>query len=224
MEREKFIRVINAQEKNNQKRLKQNFIELLDEEFVLEEFFLRYLEHLEKGENDHAQYRVLLEMFKHNGPPTKKLKEFDISKQMQGQNMYLHKHTYIEIDYVYEGYCEYHIANENEVFRLEEKQLCIVNQDVVHGIDIPEENSIIIKCMIPFRYIRLEDFEEFSKEHPVVQLLEHSLKDIRTYASFVVYQVKEPNYVEELFYNLFVEFLEKKLDGGMELRICCPVC
>lgn len=102
--------------------------------------------------------------------------------------------------------------------------MCIVNQDVVHGIDIPEENSIIIKCMIPFRYIRLEDFEEFSKEHPVVQLLEHSLKDIRTYASFVVYQVKEPNYVEELFYNLFVEFLEKKLDGGMELRICCPVC
>lgn len=44
LEREKFIRVINAQEKNNQKRLKQNFIELLDEEFVLEEFFLRYLE------------------------------------------------------------------------------------------------------------------------------------------------------------------------------------
>lgn len=210
MRQEEFVRVINRQEEINQKRVRQQFIEMLDEEFVLEKRFIKHLEHIEKSKQPEAQALIFQEWMQSKKPVTKKLKEFDISKQMKGQSMFLHQHTYIEIDYVYQGYCDYHIANEEQVFRLEAKQLCIVNQNIVHGIDVLKEETTVIKCMVPFSFLDVNDFSDFGKQHPLVHFLRHSLQETMASPGYMIYNVEASEWIEELLYGMFVESYEKK--------------
>ncbi len=44
---------------------------------------------------------------------------------------------------MYRGSCTYYIENESTPLQLQEKELCIVNQNVIHAIEIQEEDTIV---------------------------------------------------------------------------------
>ncbi len=164
MREEDLLRVVNQKDRINEKLVRENLRQVLEDEFVLGNVFTQYLKYIERHiqSETEGQNMVLNELIKNRGALTKKLKDFDISKH--SSEMYLHKHTYIEIDYVYKGSCTYYISNENQVFRLKEKELCIVDQNVVHGIEMNSEDDIIMKCLIPFEYIDLNQYNEIDQE------------------------------------------------------------
>ena len=209
MREEKLLRVINQQDEINENLIKNNFRQMLENEFVLGNVFTRYLDYMERRAQSvtEEQNTDLNELIKKSTPPVKKLRDFDISKH--SSPMYLHKHTYIEADYVYKGSCTYYINNDEQVFQLKEKEICIVNQNIAHGIEKNCEEDIIIKCMIPFEYINLEHYNEIGKEASLKKFFDHALKEDLTKASYLVYSVHESEYVEELIYHMFCEFIEK---------------
>ena len=209
MREEDLLRVVNQQDEINEKLIKENFRQTLENEFVLGNVSIRFLDYIERRNRGELvpQYMDLEELIRKSGAPTKKLKDFDISKH--SSEMYLHKHTYIEMDYAYKGSCTYYIDNEKQVFQLKEKELCIVNQNVVHGIEKNCEDDIIIKCMIPFEYIVLDQFDEIGKEVLLKKFIQHALNENLTKASYMVFGIKDSEFVGELIYRMFCEYLEK---------------
>lgn len=133
MKQEDLLKVIEQQDEKNTKFIQENFRQAIEAEFILSNVMLRYLDFLDKSNPSKPYIFDINELMNKGGYPTKKLMDFDISKHMKDQSMYLHKHTYIEVDYVYKGCCTYYIDNEKSPFQLMEKELCIINQNVVHG-------------------------------------------------------------------------------------------
>ncbi len=211
MKQEDLLKVIDQQDQKNIRLLKENMKQLIESEFIPGSVFLRYLDFIEKSSNPESYIGDINELMKRGGPPAKKLTDFDISKHIKDQGMYLHKHTYIEADYVYKGCCTYYIDNELSPFQLKEKELCIINQNVVHGIEIQGEENIVIKCMIPFEYIELEQFSEVSQEVEMKKFLRHATDENITKPYYIIFQLLETEYVEELIYHIFCEFLEKNI-------------
>ncbi len=209
MKQEDLIRAIEQQDEKNMKFAKQNFRQMIENEFILGNILLSYLDFIEKNNNPELYYEDFNELMKKGGPPIKKLKDFDISKQMATQGMYLHKHTYIEADYVYRGCCTYYIESEGNPFQLKEKELCILNQNVVHGIEIQEADAIVIKCMIPFEYIELDQFPSVGQELPIKSFLQHAVKENVTRPSYLIFRIEDNEYLEELIYHMFCEFFDK---------------
>lgn len=209
MKQEDLIRVIEQQDEKNMRFAKENFRQMIENEFILGNILLSYLDFMEKNNNPELYYEDFNELMKKGGPPTKKLKDFDISKQMTTQGMYLHKHTYIEVDYVYRGCCTYYTGSETNSFLLKEKELCIVNQNVVHAIELQEADAVVIKCMIPFEYIALEQFPPAGWEVPVRSFLQHAVNDNVTKPSYLVFRIENTEYIEELIYHMFCEFFDK---------------
>lgn len=208
MREEELLRVINQQDEINEKLIRENFKQMIENEFVMGNVFTRHLDYMERRATTVTEELNvdLNELIRKSGPLVKKLKDFDISKH--SGEMYLHKHTYIEVDYIYKGSCTYYIENENRVFQLKEKELCIVNQNIAHGIEKNCEEDIIIKCMIPFEYINLEQYNEVG-EASLKKFFEHALREDLTKASYLLYDIQESEYIDELIYHMFCEYLEK---------------
>ena len=206
MKQEEFLKVIEKVNHKKSKLLNENMRQLIEDEFILGNVVLRYLNFIRKNGNE---IDGIDELINKNGPPTKKLKDFDICKHMAEQEMYLHNHTYIEIDYVYQGSCTCYMDSKQNSFELREKELCILNQNVVHGIELQDKDSIIIKCMIPFEYIDLEQFYEMRQDIIMHKFLQHALKSDSTKASYIIYRISNTDAVEEMMCHMFCEFDKK---------------
>ena len=210
MREEELFRVVNRQDEINKKRVREDFRQLIEDEFIINNVFLRYFDYLDKCTQKEQQHQRLSDIVKKSEAPVKKVKDFDISKHMEGSFMYLHKHTYLELDYVYRGSCRYTIENDNKVFCLKEKELCIINQNIIHGIETNDRDDIIFKCMIPFEYIMMEQYDEMNQELLLKRFFSHVLEENVTKATYLVYRITDTDFVEELIYRMFCEFLEKE--------------
>ena len=209
MREQKLLRIVDQQNEINIIHIRGNFRKVMEEEFIMNQVFLRYLDYLEKCSEEEWKTLQLNDVINKCIAPVKKVKDFDISKHIYGST-YMHRHTYLELDYVYQGSCSYSIGNEDRTFELKEKELCIINQNVLHAIDTKSSEDIIFKCMIPFEYLVPEQFSEISSKAYLKKFFEHALQDNYTKASYLVYRIRDTEYVEELMYRLFREYLGKE--------------
>lgn len=209
MKQEELLKVIEQQDEKNTRMVGEKLRQVIEAEFILNNVMLRYLDFIEKSSNPEKYAEDIDELLKKGGIPTKKCLDFDIGKHMKDQNMYLHKHSYIELDYVYKGCCTYYIDDEENSFQLMEKELCIINQNVVHGIETQGTDQIIIKCMIPFNYIETERFAEVSQSQEMKKFLRYALDDTMTRPFYMIYRIADTEYLEEMIYHMFCEFLKK---------------
>ncbi|MFA9463936.1 MAG: AraC family transcriptional regulator [Velocimicrobium sp.] len=209
MREEDLFRVVNQQDEKNEKLVRENLRQVLEDEFILSNVFTRYLDYIEKSPDSKEQDLDIMKIFGKSEALTKKIKDFDISKHKGG--MYLHKHTYIELDYVYKGSCTYYINNEKQLFQLKEKELCIVNQNVIHGIKIDHEDDVIFKCMIPFEYIELDSYHEIDQDVLLMKFFRYAMNENLARASYLVFYINDSGYIEELMYHMFCEYLKKNM-------------
>lgn len=58
----------------------------------------------------------------------------------------MHEHTFFEVIYVYDGFCEQTISN-NKV-KLSTGDVCIIPPGIMHDISVFDDNSVILNCLI----------------------------------------------------------------------------
>ena len=203
-----FFLLMDQQDMVIHKRMKENMRQVFEEEFVMSNICQKYMEYMMKNNTGETTY-ALDEHLKKNEIPVKKISDFDISRHDNSYTMYLHRHTYIELDYVYRGSCNYYIDNEDKVICLKEKELCIINQNVVHGIETFNKEDVIIKCMIPFGYIETEQGDLEEQETQINKFLSNSLNEIITKASYLIYHIRDYAGIDEILYQLFYEYVNK---------------
>ncbi len=210
---EELLDLIHWQEEENRGKLRTNALEVLEEEFVMNSIFHKFLDYIKRYHTERDKIDIK-EFAKKCDAPVKKIKDFNISRQDSTTIMYLHKHTYIEIDYVYKGSCNYHINSEENVLHLREKELCILNQNVIHGIQTLSDEDIVLKCMIPFDYIEVDQFKEINQDVLMKKFLLHALNENMTKASFIIFDMKGNEIIDTLICNMFYEYVKNDIGWG----------
>lgn len=69
---------------------------------------------------------------------------------------YFHRHDFIELVYVYKGLCYQYLESEEELLILKEGDLFILNQNVLHALYQPHQDDVIIKIIVPSKYLGFE--------------------------------------------------------------------
>lgn len=63
--------------------------------------------------------------------------------------LYFHRHNFVELLYMYKGCCQQFIENLNHMVTLEEGDVFLLNQNVVHGLLQKDKEAVLIKLIIP---------------------------------------------------------------------------
>ncbi len=207
MNETELLELIAKQDQRNEDKVRIDLIQVLEEEFVMTRVMRGYLDYLTKC-NQLDKFNVDA-FFSKKDIPIKKISAFDISRHDPDSAMYLHKHNYLELDYVYRGSCSYYINNDNTVLQLKEKEICIVNQNVVHGIKVDNREDILVKCMIPFDYIHPDCFIDFDSQNVIKSFFMHALNENFTNVSYLLIKPEEQEWIDHMMYCLFYEFVNR---------------
>lgn len=210
MNNQSLLHLLELQQNKINKRYKDSFYQTIKDEYVIEPIYskrIEYLDNLYRGKKNEEIFNNIID----NPITTRKTIDFDISRHDVHERMYYHNHTFIEIDYVYKGTCQYFLGHDGYYTYLNEKQCCILNQNMIHAINLQDPESIIIKCMIPIHYLNINDFQDSFNEDPLYQFLKHSVINSSSNASFLIYDLAESSHFEICLHNLLHEYVYQNL-------------
>lgn len=211
VDEKEFYDLMNQQDIINNEKINKNLMQMFEDEFVLTNVMRGYLNYLIKSNLlETLQSEDINKQISHNDAPVKKIIGFDISRHNNKSQMYFHKHTYLELDYAYRGNCSYYINNDNTVYQLKEKELCIVNQNVIHGIQTEKDEDILIKCMIPFESINLDHYNDTQNSNILKGFLSHALNKNLTNASYLVITLEDSPRIDQIIYSFLFEYVKRK--------------
>lgn len=74
---------------------------------------------------------------------------FSAKAHVPGTPLYFHRHDFVELLYMYRGQCRQYIENLSGRVTLKEGDAFLLNQSVTHGLLQEDENSVLIKVIIP---------------------------------------------------------------------------
>lgn len=77
--------------------------------------------------------------------------------------LYFHRHNFVELLYMYKGCCKQFIENLNHMVTLEEGDVFLLNQNVVHGLLQKDKEAVLIKLIIPVNLISYEFVQSLDK-------------------------------------------------------------
>lgn len=84
---------------------------------------------------------------------------------------YFHQHDFIEMIYVYKGTCYQYIETKDQVILLKEGDIFLLNQNVLHALYQLRQEDIIIKVIIPLKYIGLDLLQKQSSSTSLFDFL-----------------------------------------------------
>lgn len=118
MKADEILRLLDRQDEKILDRTKTELPVLIEKEFIMTNVLKRYMEYLKKTQP--SDYSLVTDSLTQNlsrrDVLIKKTDGFQISRHLPELPIYLHRHTYFEMDYVYKGSCTYSIENENRTF------------------------------------------------------------------------------------------------------------
>ena len=96
-----------------------------------------------------------------------------------------HKHSFIEMNYVYSGTCTQYI-NGKEVI-LKEGDLCLLDTNVTHGIESASENDIIINIMIRTSYFDSALLQRLSGNDLLTDFFVHAIYQQKKDSRYIIF-------------------------------------
>ena len=141
--KEDFERVLEQSRELETIRLHQNPADMVREEFCL----TMEIEHsLQEGT---FSFPEAAQTEKNRRILIRTQNYFSAKVHLQEEGLYFHCHDFVELLYVYRGHCRQYLENMECAMDLQEGDLFLLNQNVIHGILQEDENAILIKIIIP---------------------------------------------------------------------------
>ena len=140
-----FEEVLTYSLKSERARQHRSMYETMQDEFVLDKQMQKELEMGEFIFPDRNE-RILI----------RSESEFSAKMHIPDSALYFHKHDFVEILYMYKGSCLQFIENLNTVVYLNEGDLFLLNQNVIHGLLQQDQEAVMIKIIVPVRWIQNE--------------------------------------------------------------------
>jgi AraC family transcriptional regulator, melibiose operon regulatory protein len=115
-----------------------------------------------------------------------------------------HKHSFIEMNYVYSGTCKQFI-NGKEVI-LNEGDLCLLDTNVIHSIDSASENDIVINIMIRTSYFDSALIQRLSGNDLLTDFFVHAIYQQKKNSRYILFSRGENNRLRDLIMQALSEY------------------
>lgn len=129
---------------------------------------------------------------------------FAVIKQDRFEDVPLHIHDWLELNYIYSGSCTMTI--NNTTFKLKAGQMVLIGQNAPHSIKRCSENDIIINFLLTREYLNGTFFERLSQDnfltHFFIEALNTTMQDSR----YIVFSPEKQNRLADLANQFLCEF------------------
>ncbi|MCM8710705.1 AraC family transcriptional regulator [Clostridium sp. SYSU_GA19001] len=120
-----------------------------------------------------------------------------------------HSHNYIEIIFVYSGKCN-QIINGNKVI-LQEGDICFLDTNVKHSIEIADENDIIINCILDTSYFDTAFLCRLSENDILSSFFIRSIYQSKEFNEYIIFPYDKSSNVKQIMTNILCEYYDKNL-------------
>lgn len=128
------------------------------------------------------------------------------SKQTRFSRVPLHRHSYIEMNYVYAGACKA-IINGSEL-QLDAGDVCIMDAGVVHTIAPTQEEDILLNCLMKQPYFNHRFLEQLTNSGTVAKFIAGAMDESSHHNQYMLFHTEGNPLVQELFEDVFCEYLD----------------
>lgn len=131
------------------------------------------------------------------------------SKQTRFSMVPLHRHSYIEMNYIYTGRCAA-LINGGEL-QLSAGDVCIMDAEVIHTIAPAHEEDIVLNCIMKQSYFNQRFTERLSNSGTVAKFIADTLSESSGHDQYLVFHTSANPLIRELFEDVFCEYLDPGL-------------
>ncbi|MDU6038658.1 MAG: AraC family transcriptional regulator [Clostridium butyricum] len=135
--------------------------------------------------------------------------KFTISKHTRFAEVPMHVHTAIELNYVYSGKCEQTINNKH--ITLKEGQICVIDTDTPHSIELTSENDIIINISMQKSYFSTAFLTRLSQGGIISDFLVNAISDRQSHDNYIIFNSDKNKKIPFLFRELLCEYYDPSI-------------
>lgn len=118
----------------------------------------------------------------------------------------MHNHAYIEVAYVYSGSCIHFV--EDQSFRMNRGDLCILAPNAMHAISANSDDAVIINIMISKKMFDMSFLDILKSGKVVRNFLEHILYN-KMVSPYLIFPTKDDPWMQETVLRVYNERKEK---------------
>jgi AraC family transcriptional regulator, melibiose operon regulatory protein len=120
-----------------------------------------------------------------------------------------HKHSFIEMNYIYSGTCKQYINGEEVV--LKQGDLCLLDTNVRHAIDSASENDILINIMIRTNYFDSALLQRLAGNNLLTDFFVNAIYQQKKESRFILFSNNQNNKLKDLIMHAWQEFHNPQL-------------
>lgn len=114
---------------------------------------------------------------------------------------YMHKHDYVEIDYIVEGSCTLYF--EEDVRTLSEGELCLISPTSYHDIEIKDESTV---CTLMLRRSTFQSsfFSLLDRDDVLSSFFRNTLTDMHT-PNYLIFRARDQRFIRVMLQSILQE-------------------
>lgn len=143
-------------------------------------------------------------------------KMIELRKHTRFIDFPLHRHDYIEINYVYHGQLKQRVGNEN--ICLKQGELIFLNQHITHEIEASEEEDIIINFIIQPKFFEFI-LSYLSTDNIISNFLINSLYDHTQSGQYLYFAISEVKEIQEIIGKMIEEIMNPSFLSDSTIKL-----
>ncbi|MFC4304322.1 AraC family transcriptional regulator [Cohnella boryungensis] len=130
-----------------------------------------------------------------------------------------HRHEFLEINFVYSGQCRQVINGKPVV--MDSGEFCIMDSNVIHSIEKPEDNDIIINLLMSKRFFDIDVMKRLSGNDLMSEFLINSIYRSQDHNNYIIFRSSSNQNAHTYMQQALCEYFEPTF--GSEEAINCHV-
>lgn len=202
-DRRNFNYILALSKKLESERLNRELEEIMQDEYELD------TELQCKLKNGIYQFPNVVQVKTDKQILTRVQNQFSAKVHIYRASPYFHKHEFIEILYVYKGSCKQFVETLDNCIVLHEGDLFMLNQNVIHALLQEDENSILIKIIVPTGWISHEFIQKLDHKNALFDFFVSAKSEWKEYYHYLQFHhcVGEAKTLVE---NITIEYYSKQ--------------
>lgn len=139
---------------------------------------------------------------------------FGIIRQDRFRPVGSHSHTYIELNYVWSGWCVQQVKNRRIITR--QGDICLMDPEAEHSVGICGENDIIINLLMPKKYFDQRFFARMNQQGILSRFLLNAVTTHRNQEHFLCFPTSENQRIRWIMDQILMEYYSHDL-GRQEM-------
>lgn len=135
--------------------------------------------------------------------------KFSAKVHIKRTPLYFHQHEFVEILYMYRGSCKQYIENLSTCIILQEGDLFLLNQNVIHAIMQEDERAILIKIILPMAVLPHEFIQKMNHNSDLFEFFVEAKSLQSKYYHYLHYTGctrNEKNLIERIMTEYYMKY------------------